>query len=308
METGDNKMTSQTLEDIIITDKEISGYMDTRDTGEHLKIKKPSQYFEDVKKHFNEDLTGGLSLPFINTENDFKVRMGETTVVTGFSGHGKSAWLNQVILHLMKKEKTMIASFEMLPKATLGRMCQQTGEAMPNDEYILDFLKQLESNLYLYDPEGSTSTKKVLEVIYYCAEKLNVKIMVIDSLMKCGVNEDDLNRQKKFLDDLAVAARDLDIHLFIVAHSRKTNSDYEHATKLDVAGSANITNLVDNVLSVHRNKEREEAFREGDTSNPILDAAKCSVHLVKQRHGKGVEAKWKFDFHPETFSYSEWMR
>jgi len=300
-------VTAQTLEDIIITDKEISGYMETRDTGEHLKIKKPSQYFEDVKKHFHEDLTGGLSLPFINTENDFKVRMGETTVVTGFSGHGKSAWLNQVILHLMKKEKTMIASFEMLPKATLGRMCQQTGEPMPSDEYILDFLNKLESNLYLYDPEGSTSTKKVLEVIYYCAEKLDVKIMVIDSLMKCGVNEDDLNRQKKFLDDLAVAARDLNIHLFIVAHSRKTSSDYEHATKLDVAGSANITNLVDNVLSVHRNKEREEAEREGDTTNEIMFTPKCSVHLVKQRHGKGVEAKWKFDFHPDTFSYSEWM-
>jgi twinkle protein len=147
----------------------------------------------------------------------------------------------------------------------------------------------------------------VLEVIYYCAEKLDVKIMVIDSLMKCGVNEDDLNRQKKFLDDLAVAARDLNIHLFIVAHSRKTSSDYEHATKLDVAGSANITNLVDNVLSVHRNKEREEAEREGDTTNEIMFTPKCSVHLVKQRHGKGVEAKWKFDFHPDTFSYSEWM-
>jgi twinkle protein len=307
MEERCNKMTSQTLEDIIITDKEISGYMDTRDTGEHLKIKKPTQYFEDVKKHFHEDLTGGISLPFINTENEFKVRMGETTVVTGYSGHGKSAWLNQVMLHLMKHEKTMIASFEMLPKATLGRMCQQTGEAMPNDDYILDFLKQLESNLYLYDPEGSTSTKKVLEVIYYCAEKLGVKIMVIDSLMKCGVNEDDLNRQKKFLDDLAVASRDLDIHLFVVAHSRKTNSDYEHATKLDVAGSANITNLVDNVISVHRNKQREEAVREDDVTNEIMFAPKCTVHLVKQRHGKGVEAQWGFDFHPETFSYSEWL-
>ena len=45
MEKGSNKMTAQTLNDIIVTDKEISGYMDTRDTGEHLKIKKPSQYF-----------------------------------------------------------------------------------------------------------------------------------------------------------------------------------------------------------------------------------------------------------------------
>ena len=300
-------MTSQTLEDILITDKEISGYMETRDTGEHLKIKRPSEYVDAVEQYFSTDLMGGISLPFINTDKDFKVRMGEISVVTGYSGHGKSAWLNQCILGLLKKEKTMIASFEMLPKATLGRMCQQTGEAMPNDEYILDFLKQLENKLYLYDPEGSTSAKKVLEVIYYCAEKLNVKIMVIDSLMKCGVNEDDLNKQKKFLDELAVASRDLDIHLFIVAHSRKTSSDYEHATKLDVAGSANITNLVDNVISVHRNREREEAIREGDTTNPILDSAKCSVHLVKQRHGKGLEAKWKFDFNPDTFAYSEWL-
>ena len=75
--------------------------------------------------------------------------MGEISLVTGFSGHGKSAWLNYVMLHLMKQEKTMIASFEMLPKATLGRMCQQTGEAMPNDDYIKDFLSKLENNLYL---------------------------------------------------------------------------------------------------------------------------------------------------------------
>ena len=34
---------------------------------------------------------------------------------------------------------------------------------------------------------------KCIEVIYYCAEKLGVKLMVIDSLMKCGINEDDLN-------------------------------------------------------------------------------------------------------------------
>ena len=105
---------------------------------------------------------------------------------------------------------------------------------------------------------------KSLEVIYYCAEKLGVKLMVIDSLMKCGINEDDL-KQKKFVNKFAVAARDLGIHIFIVAHSRKTASEDEHASKFDVAGSANITNLVDNVLSVHRNKKREREVLEGGT-------------------------------------------
>ena len=157
-------MTAQTLEDILITDKEVAGYMSKRDNQEHLKIKRPSEYLDAVESYFSDDLTGGIELPFDKTVYDFKVRLGEVSLVTGYSGHGKSAWLNFVMLHLMKHEKSMIASFEMLPKATLGRMCQQTGEANPNYEYIKDFLGQLEHKLYLYDPEGETSTTKVLEV------------------------------------------------------------------------------------------------------------------------------------------------
>jgi len=298
-------MTSQTLEDILVTDKEISGYMNTRDSGEHLKIKRPSEYLDDVEKYFSEDLTGGLELPFKKTIDDFKIRMGEITLLTGYSGHGKSAWLNQVMLGLMKQEKTMIASFEMLPKATLGRMCQQTGEALPNYEYIKDFLSQLEHNLYLYDPEGETTSNKVIEVIYYCAEKLGVKLMVIDSLMKCGINEDDLNKQKAFANKLAVAARDLGIHLFLVAHSRKTASEHDNASKFDVAGSANLTNLVDNVISVHRNKKREEEMLNGSLDTEIMNQPPSAVYLLKQRHGRGIETKWGFGFKPETFQYTE---
>ena len=298
-------MTSQTLEDILITDKEVSGYMDTRDTGEHLKIKRPSEYLDAVEQYFAEDLTGGLELPFKKTAEDFRIRMGEVTLVTGYSGHGKSAWLNQCMLGLMKQEKTMIASFEMLPKATLGRMTQQTGEANPNYEYIKDFLNKLEHNLYLYDPEGETTAEKVIEVIYYCAEKLGVKLMVIDSLMKCSIAEDDLNKQKAFANKLAVAARDLGIHIFIVAHSRKTVSEHDNASKFDVAGSANLTNLVDNVISVHRNKKREEEVLNGGLDTEIMNQPPSAVYLLKQRHGRGTEGKWGFGFKPETFQYTE---
>ena len=298
-------MTAQTLEDILITDKEISGYMETRDTGEHLKIKRPSEYLDAVEQYFAEDLTGGLELPFKKTVEDFKIRMGEVTLVTGYSGHGKSAFLNQCMLGLMKQEKTMIASFEMLPKATLGRMTQQTGEAKPNYEYIKDFLSKLEHNLYLYDPEGETSADKVLEVVYYCAEKLGVKLMVIDSLMKCGINEDDLNKQKAFANKLAVAARDLNVHIFIVAHSRKTADENANASKFDVAGSANLTNLVDNVISVHRNKGREVEAMNVMPDIDIMNEWMASVWLLKQRHGKGIETKWGFSFEPQYFRYTE---
>ena len=300
-------LTDADIKDLTITDKEISEWKSQKSDTEHLEIKRPSQYLNDVESYFSDDLTGGTALPFVNTDQQFRVRMGEISVVTGYSGHGKSAWLNQCILGLMKTHKTMIASFEMKPKATLGRMCQQTGEEAPNYEYIKDFLNKLEHHLYLYDPDGETTSQKVLDVLYYCAQNLNIKIMVIDSLMKCGINEDDLNKQKDFANKLSVAARDLDIHIFLVAHSKKTASDFEYARKLDVAGSANITNMVDNVFSVHRNKEREEALLNGQHDNEVINAPPCTVWLVKQRHGKGIETKWGFDFKPETFQYREWL-
>jgi twinkle protein len=299
-------MVAQTLEDILITNQEIDGYMETRETGEHLKIKTPKDYVGAVKSYFNDDLTSGLALPFNTTHSDFRVRSGEVSLVTGYSGHGKSAWLNYVMLHLLQQQKSMIASFEMLPKQTLGRMCQQTGEAMPNDEYIESFINKLEKRLYMYDTEGETTTaKKVQEVIYYCAEKLDVKLMVIDSLMKCGIPSEDYAGQKRFVDDLCVSARDLGIHIFLVAHSRKTASEDDGSSKFDVSGSSDITNLVDNVLSVHRNKKRERELAEGGIDEKIMSQAPCSVFLLKQRHGQGTESKWGLGYKPETLEYTE---
>jgi twinkle protein len=299
-------MVAQTLEDILITNQEIDGYMETRETGEHLKIKTPKDYVGDVKSYFNDDLTSGLALPFNTTHSDFRVRSGEVSLVTGYSGHGKSAWLNYVMLHLLQQQKSMIASFEMLPKQTLGRMCQQTGEAMPNDEYIESFINKLEKRLYMYDTEGETTTaKRVLEVLYYGAEKLGVKLFVIDSLMKCGIPSEDYAGQKRFVDELCVSARDLGIHIFLVAHSRKTASEDDGSSKFDVSGSSDITNLVDNVLSVHRNKKREREMAEGGIDEKIMSQAPCSVFLLKQRHGQGTESKWGLGYKPETLEYTE---
>ena len=129
--------------------------------------------------------------------------------------------------------------------------------------------------------------------------------MVIDSLMKCGINEDDLNKQKSFANKLSVAARDLDIHIFLVAHSRKTANENDWANKFDVAGSANLTNLVDNVFSIHRNKAREEEVLNGSLDTELMNQPPCCVYLLKQRHGRGIETRWGFGFKPETFSYTE---
>jgi|TARA_R110000765_G_scaffold320373_1_gene412369 twinkle protein len=293
---------------VIVTEEEVGNYYSNRNNLEHLKIKSPSLYKDDIMSYFSDDVKGGLPLPYMKTEEDFRIRMGELTIVSGYSGHGKTAWLSHVMLHLCKTTKALIASFEMLPKATLGRMCMQTNNSDPSELYIDDFLAKIEHKLYLYDAEGETSAEKVLSVIYYAAEKLKVKLFVIDSLMKCGINEDDLNGQKNFANKLAVAARDLKIHIFLVAHSRKTADEQGSPSKFDVAGSANITNMADNSISVHRNKKKEKELREGADPKELKNLPDCTVYLNKQRHGNGAESRWGFYFDPKTFRYLETPR
>jgi len=290
---------------VLVTEKDVAAHKSQRKSGEYLKIKTPSQYQDDILSFFSDDVKGGIALPFEKTLNDFRIRTGELTIVSGYSGHGKTAWLSYCLLYLLKQTKVLIASFEMLPKATLGRLCMQSGNSDPTASYIESFVSQIEHKLYLYDAEGETSASKVLDVIYYAAEKLNVKLFVVDSLMKCGINEDDLNGQKNFANKLAVAARDLDIHIFLVAHSRKTADEDTTPAKFDVAGSANITNLADNSISVHRNKRKEKALMFGEDPEEWKKLPDCTVYLNKQRHGNGIETQWGFWFDSKTFRYKE---
>tara|TARA_R110000868_G_scaffold147104_2_gene368288 strand:- start:3787 stop:4722 length:936 start_codon:yes stop_codon:yes gene_type:complete len=295
---------------MVISDSEIGNYFEQRDTSEHTKIRRAKDYSEEIMEYFTEDVQGGRPLPFSKFDNLFRIRNHEVSIVTGYSGHGKSAWLNFVILKFLREHKCLIGSFEMQPRATLGRMLQQTNNPEPTQLAVDEFLDSVNENLFLYDSEGETSPEKVLSVIYYAKEKLSVDVFVIDSLTKVGINSDDYNKQKEFVNKLCVCARDLGIHIFLVAHSRKTVSEHQQASKFDVMGSSDITNLCDNVISVFRNKTKEvELVNLVDKTELEAEAIRnkydCFVQVSKQRHGVGWEGSVGLYFEPKTFRYKE---
>ena len=143
-----------------------------------------------------------------------------------------------------------------------------------------------------------------MSVIYYSAEKLGCTQIVIDSMMKCGVAEDDYQGQKKFVDELSVAARDLNIHIHLVAHSRKSSDESNIPSKHDVSGSANITNLADNVFVQYRvDKEKKRASgRYSDAE--ILEIPDAMLYCVKQRHYEW-EGSFQFWFNIDSLRYRE---
>lgn len=295
------------VDKMIINESEIESYFSTRDNDEHTNIHTPSSYVDQILEYFEGDYHKGTPLPWESTYDGFRVRPGEASLVSGYSGSGKSMMLSQVMLGLLRKGlPTMLASFELQPRSSLARLLRQMSKSKhPTNNYIEETIKKLDGHLYLYDQQGTVSIDSVMSVIYYSAEKLNCKIMIIDSLMKCGVAEDDYEGQKKFIDRICVAARDLNIHIFMVAHSKKSNNEYTEApTKHSVSGSTHLTNMVDNVFVVHRTHRDQRLDLGLISEEDFVNIPDAQLYLVKQRHYE-YEGHWNFNFNNDSLNYED---
>jgi twinkle protein len=233
----------------------------------------------------------GLALPWAKTRNQFRIRPHELTLYPGINGHGKSLVLSQIMLALMAQgERVMIASLEMKPSATLQRMAKQAiGTGTPTPQAVREFATWTDDKLWLYDRIGSVAWKKLIAVMRYAAMQLGVTQFVIDSLMRCGIADDDYGQQKQFIDaltDFKIAYR-VSIHL--VLHSRKREDENTPPGKFDAKGSGTITDLADNCLTVWRNKRKESAvqqahYQRSKADVAVLDQPDCLLVLDKQRN------------------------
>jgi len=273
-----------------------------------FKVKSTDLFTDDVIKYFNEEINSGKSLGWVKTEDGFRVRNSELTILTGVSGHGKSMWLSQVILALMRQDtKCLIASLEMRPVLTLGRMINQTlGSSEPTDDYIRKFCERAKDKLYIYDQLGTTTSDDMIATLYYGKHVLGCDVFVIDSLMKMAdISEESLEAQKLFVDKLAVTVRDLNIAVFLVAHTRKMKSEDEIPDATNIMGSSHIRNLCDNILCVWRNRERERLEEAGKTPEDELKIIPhAKVFVQKNRNGQW-EGSFNFWFSKKTLCYRE---
>jgi twinkle protein len=273
-----------------------------------FKVKSTDIFADDLVKYFGEEIHSGKSLGWVKTEDKFRVRASELTILTGVSGHGKSMWLSQVVLSMMKQNtKCLIASLEMRPVLTLARMVTQAlGSPEPTDDYIRKFCERAKDKLYIYDQTGVTTSKDMIATLHYGKYILGVDIFIIDSLVKLDdVSEESLDAQRKVTNSLAVIARDLQVSIFLVAHSRKLKSEQEVPDATDLMGSSHIRNLCDNIICVWRNREKEKLVEVGKTLEAELKIIPdCKVFVQKQRNAQW-EGSFNFWFDQKGLRYRE---
>lgn len=247
------------------------------------------------------DKMAGLQLPWHCTHDRFALRQGEVTLWAGYNGHGKTLLLGQICALTMQVEKWLIASMEMPVRATVNRLVRHMGGiGNPSSQYITDLMKLTEDRLWIYDQITTVKGDNILAMIHYAATKLGVTQIIIDSLVKCGLGVEDWTAQKDFVDNLCHMAKQYNIHIHLVHHVRKGINESTPPGKMDIKGAGEITDLVDNVAVVHRNKMKEIAARDGNEVKEFEPDASLTIH--KQRHA-GIEDEFPLYFHADSQQY-----
>lgn len=287
----------------LITDEELLAFTGRQ---ESQYLAKPSDFTDEVLDRFSGDHGAcGDVLPWEKTHRHLKFRPGEVTLWGGYSGHGKSQLLGQFAAWNLRYKKWLIASLEMKPSATMYRMVRQmSGNARPPNQFIEDALKFTDERLWIYDQTDSVAADRILGLIHYTAEVKKIDHIIIDSLIKCGIGRENYEAQALFVDKLCWAAKSTGIHIHLVHHMRKGQGSYDEykvPSKHDYRGAGEITDLVDNVVIVHRNKGKEEKIRKKEIVGD--DEADCVLKVDKQRHGEW-EGNFKLWFHAESLQYT----
>jgi len=281
----------------LVRDDEIDFDRWAMSPSERAKVRPATDWEQSLIDHFSapQEMQGAY-LPWSKTHGDVRIRPGELSIWAGVNGHGKSLCLSQVVLKLISQGETAcIASMEMRPIATLARMSRQAvGTAEPSPRAIRAFHEFIAGSLWLYDQQGTVRMDRMLAVLRYAREELRVQHFVIDSLMKCGINGDDYNAQKRFVDQLSTYARDSGVHVHLVAHSRKRETEHSLMDKFDIKGASEITDMADNVFSLWRNKAKESKVEQGTLSEDERAKPDAVLMCDKQRHGdwEGRIALW----------------
>jgi twinkle protein len=253
----------------------------------------------------------GIYPPFEKLGDKVLFRPDELSIWTGINGHGKSQFLGQIILGAMKqKAKVCIASLELRPERLLMRLTLQASAVRkPTEQYIRAIHDWYKNKLFIFDLLGTAKADRLLEVFVYARQRYDVTMFVIDSLMKCGIDEEDYKTQKSFVEKLCDFKNEYKCHVHLVVHPRKGMDELRAPGKLDVKGTGAITDLADNCFTIWRNKKKEEEIQKLESvgapiKQELLDDVDCIWSCDKQRNGDW-EGKIGLWFDPNTYQYLE---
>ena len=259
---------------------------------------------DDIWRLKREGLKPGcdISIPSFNELLTFDP--GYVTVVTGIPNHGKSEFLDQIMVDLSIKHGWRFGIFspENYPlQLHFSKIASKIiGESFNKmeDHKVIQAMDYYRDNFMYIVPEEDNSVESIIEHAIQLVKRYGINGLVIDAWNKLDhdFSSNETTYIGKQLDLIINFAHKYGVHIFVVAHPTKMqrekgNGPYLVPTLYDMAGSAHFFNKSHNGISVYRH------FFEDGTSSPEV-----FVQKVKFKHwGRQGSAALQYDIESGRF-------
>lgn len=194
--------------------------------------------------------------------------LGDVTILSGLSGSGKTTLLNHFILNAVHRGyKAAAWSGELqdfrfqswLDQMAAGKAFVVQKHGYSNLYYAPKATaevinKWMEGKFWLYNNDYGSGFTQLFSDIKECVALNGVQLILLDNLMALDLDDADGSeneRQTRFIKDVKQYAKQANVHIIVVCHPRKEQS-FQLLRKESIAGTANLTNLCDNLLISHR--------------------------------------------------------
>jgi twinkle protein len=235
------------------------------------ELRNAGDYVDAVIQRFHplDKKANGFYAPWASLMGRFHFEYGATTIVAGFSGHGKTELCGQITLDAARQGvKACVASFEFMADKWLQRTVRQAlRNADPPPSLIRHGMAWIGESMWIIDTRDNRglNADKLISIWEYAYRRYGIKLFVMDNFQKLNIPDDDLAEQKRVINLFTAFAVRTQSHVIVVHHFRKNSEDdHQKGNKLHLKGASALGDMVDNIWIVMRNRRKEEAMQSPD--------------------------------------------
>ena len=222
--------------------------------------------FKEIPKKNKEDIkyiNSGFN-KFDNKVGGFQ--KGQVSIWSGLNASGKTNFLTQECIEYYKQNyRTAIFSGEMPAYAIQNMIYNQYAGSIRltkhtqkefyylKEEEVKSYIDDImDDYLFIYKNEKGSKVANVLQSMREIIKSKKIDVLLVDNLMALDLRAydgDKNEKQKHFILELTKLAEELNVHVHVVMHPRKSMG---FLRKEDIAGSQDLSNAAHNVFIVHR--------------------------------------------------------
>ena len=231
----------------------------------------------DVMDLYEHGLPRGHSTGLSSVDEFYTVKPGELTIVTGIPSHGKSEWLDWLMVQLAVLHGWLFAvcSPENLPlprhiaKLTekyLGLPFRAGPTERMTPSQLAEALQWVQDHFKFIAPDDMITIDLLLDTAKTLVRRHGVRGFLIDPWNEFDHRRPPNNSETEYisgcLSKIRRFARNHGVHVWVVAHPqklyRKEDGCYPVPTPYDISGSAHWRNKADNCLTVWRDENEPD--------------------------------------------------